>query len=45
VTFCGSGVRASIAASLLAKAGRQEVANNLGSLAACKALGCELVAS
>ncbi len=44
VTFCGSGVRASIAASLLAKAGRQEVANNLGSLAACKALGCELVA-
>jgi hydroxyacylglutathione hydrolase len=43
VTFCGSGRRASIAASLLRNAGREQVANNLGSMAACKAVGCELV--
>jgi hydroxyacylglutathione hydrolase len=44
VTFCGSGRRASIAASLLKKSGLSDVANNLGSRAACVALGCEMVA-
>jgi hydroxyacylglutathione hydrolase len=44
VTFCGSGRRASIAASILSKAGYENVSNNLGSRAACVQLGCDLVA-
>lgn len=43
VTFCGSGRRASIAASILRKYGRQGVSNNLGSMAACQSLGCDIV--
>jgi hydroxyacylglutathione hydrolase len=44
VAFCGSGRRASIAASLLKRAGYEHVANNLGSMAACKSVGCEITA-
>lgn len=40
VTFCGSGQRAGIAASLLKRAGFQDVSVNWGSMAACQALGC-----
>ncbi|MFP4054517.1 MAG: MBL fold metallo-hydrolase [Phycisphaerae bacterium] len=43
VTFCGSGKRASIAASLLKRAGFEQVTNNLGSMEACQEVGCELV--
>jgi len=43
VTFCGSGRRASIAASILRRHGVQTVSNNLGSMAACKAVGCEII--
>jgi len=43
VTFCGSGRRASIAASILRRHGIAAVSNNLGSMAACKAVGCEIV--
>ncbi|MFW5752880.1 MAG: rhodanese-like domain-containing protein [Planctomycetota bacterium] len=43
VTFCGSGHRAIIAASILASAGFDRVTCCLGSMAACKARGCELV--
>ncbi len=43
VTFCGSGHRAIIAASILADAGFDRVTCCLGSMAACKARGCELV--
>lgn len=43
VTFCGSGLRASIAASILHQHGVTDVANNLGSMAACKAIGCEVM--
>ncbi|MEW6489841.1 MAG: rhodanese-like domain-containing protein, partial [Thermodesulfobacteriota bacterium] len=43
VTFCGSGRRASIAASILKRNGYPWVANNLGSVQACRAVGCELV--
>jgi hydroxyacylglutathione hydrolase len=42
VTFCGSGRRASIAASILRRSGVDNVANNLGSMAACQAIGCEI---
>lgn len=41
-TFCGSGRRASIAASILRKHGRRGVSNNLGSMAACQSVGCEV---
>ncbi len=41
VTFCGSGKRASIAASLLKRAGFEHVTNNLGSMEACQEVGCE----
>lgn len=44
-TFCGSGQRASIAASLLKEAGIEEVYNNLGSMAACQAVGCPVTTS
>ncbi len=42
ITFCGSGRRASIAASVLRRQGVSEVSNNLGSMAACQAIGCEV---
>ncbi|MFW5996857.1 MAG: MBL fold metallo-hydrolase [Lentisphaeria bacterium] len=40
VTFCGSGRRAIIAASILKKNGFREVENSLGSMAACTSIGC-----
>lgn len=42
VTFCGSGQRALIAASVLKRAGFQKVAVNWGSMGACQALGCKM---
>ena len=42
VTFCGSGQRAIIAASILMRQGFTEVENCLGSMAACKVLGCRI---
>jgi hydroxyacylglutathione hydrolase len=42
-TFCGSGQRAIVAASLLKQAGFEAVEVCLGSMAACRAIGCELV--
>lgn len=42
VTFCGSGRRASIAASVLRRAGFEDVATNLGSMAACQTAGCPI---
>jgi len=41
-TFCGSGQRAIIAASLLKKHGIDEVEVCLGSMAACRAIGCPI---
>ncbi|MBS3821043.1 MAG: hypothetical protein GVY16_07670 [Planctomycetes bacterium] len=43
VTFFGSGRRASIAASILGRNGIKTVTNNFGSMAACQALGCQIV--
>lgn len=40
VTFCGSGQRAIIAASLLRQNGFEQVENYLGSMADCRAIGC-----
>lgn len=42
-TFCGSGQRAIIAASVLKKHGFEQVEVGLGSMAACKKLGCEIL--
>jgi hydroxyacylglutathione hydrolase len=42
-TFCGSGQRAIIAASVLKQEGYTDVADCLGSMAACQALGCPIV--
>lgn len=42
VTFCGSGRRAIIAASILRKHGFPEVENSLGSMAACASIGCAI---
>ncbi len=42
VTFCGSGRRAMIAASVLRMHGVEKVVNCLGSMAACKSLGCPI---
>ena len=42
VTFCGSGIRAIIAASILKRHGFQEVENCLGSMEACINIGCAL---
>ncbi len=42
VTFCGSGQRAIIAASILKKNGFDQVEDSLGSMQACKNVGCEL---
>lgn len=44
VTFCGSGKRAIIAASILKNNGFPSVENCLGSMAACQAIGCDIVA-
>jgi len=43
VTFCGSGMRAVIAATILKKNGFEKVENALGSMAACSAVGCPIV--
>jgi hydroxyacylglutathione hydrolase len=43
VTFCGSGQRAVIAATILKRAGYENVANCLGSMAACSAVGCPVI--
>jgi len=45
VTFCGSGQRAVIAATLLKREGYHRVANCLGSIAACSAVGCPVIGS
>ncbi len=42
-TFCGSGRRAIIAASFLKMNGFEDVGDTLGSLAACRKIGCPLV--
>ncbi len=42
VTFCGSGKRAIIAASILKRHGFDKVEDSLGSMQACKNVGCEL---
>lgn len=42
VTFCGSGRRAIIAASILKRNGFEQVEDSLGSMQACKQLGCEI---
>ncbi len=42
-TFCGSGKRAVIAASILKQHNFETVEDNLGSMAACKAAGCPIV--
>ncbi len=42
VTFCGSGQRAIIAASILKRNGFEQVEDCLGSMEACKELGCEI---
>jgi hydroxyacylglutathione hydrolase len=41
-TFCGSGTRAIVAASILKKAGFDDVEDALGSMAACNAIGCPI---
>lgn len=41
-TFCGSGRRAMIAASILKAADFEHVEDCLGSMAACKAIGCPI---
>jgi hydroxyacylglutathione hydrolase len=43
VTFCGSGQRAVIAATILKKEGYEKVENCLGSMAACSAIGCPVI--
>ncbi len=42
-TFCGSGRRSLVAATYLAQQGYEPVMDCLGSMAACKAVGCETV--
>jgi hydroxyacylglutathione hydrolase len=41
-TFCGSGQRAIIAASILKQHGFEKVEDSLGSMAACSAIGCPI---
>lgn len=41
-TFCGSGQRALVAASLLKQHGFQSVEDSLGAMEACKAAGCPI---
>lgn len=43
VTYCGSGRRAVVAASILKKNGFSDVQVCLGSIKACKEIGCQLV--
>jgi hydroxyacylglutathione hydrolase len=43
ITFCGSGQRAIIAASILKRNGFTRVENSLGSMAACAAAECPIV--
>lgn len=43
VTFCGSGRRAIIAASILKQAGYEQVEDALGSMDACKNAGCTIL--
>ncbi len=43
ITFCGSGQRAIIAASILKKHGVDHVENCFGSMQACSHTGCEIV--
>jgi hydroxyacylglutathione hydrolase len=43
VTFCGSGQRAVIAATILKKGGYEMVENCLGSMAACSSAGCPVI--
>jgi len=42
VTFCGSGHRAIIAASILLDRGYSDVLNSFGSMSACRAVGCPM---
>lgn len=42
ITFCGSGQRAIIAASVLKRAGFGKVTVNWGSMGACQTLGCKM---
>jgi hydroxyacylglutathione hydrolase len=42
ITFCGSGQRAIIAASILKQNGFEQVQDCLGSMAACSAVGCPI---
>jgi hydroxyacylglutathione hydrolase len=44
VTFCGSGRRAITAASILKRFGYLDVADCFGSMAACAAIACQIVA-
>jgi hydroxyacylglutathione hydrolase len=44
ITFCGSGRRAIIAAAILKQNGFKDVQDCLGSMKACKAVGCPLEA-
>lgn len=43
VTFCGSGRRAIIAASILKRHGFKQVENSLGSMEACEKIGCSIL--
>jgi rhodanese-related sulfurtransferase len=43
VTFCGSVQRAVIAATILKREGYENIANSLGSMAACSAVGCPVI--
>jgi hydroxyacylglutathione hydrolase len=43
ITFCGSGQRAVIAATILNREGFPQVENCLGSMAACAASGCPVI--
>ncbi|MBD3174721.1 MAG: MBL fold metallo-hydrolase [Armatimonadia bacterium] len=42
-TFCGSGRRAGVAASILKQRGFERVRNCLGSMSACESVGCSVV--
>ncbi len=43
VTFCGSGVRAIVAASILKRHGFTAVEDSLGSMEACESVGCKMI--
>jgi hydroxyacylglutathione hydrolase len=43
VTFCGSGRRAIIAASVLKRHGFEQVEDSLGSMEACESIGCSIL--